>query len=198
MTNMKKGKATQIIFVKEEDFDLLNKNSSLENGTEVKNRAIFKKLDNGTNTIVIDPRYKSQFYELVGHEAISHGLLDNTQKMESLETYIEKDSKLSELYHSSDTVLETLYGTNETTIRSERMAKFLENFISNHKSLMKVVGSNPSSIFKARLKLVFGSIKKYLDPKRDSKMLNKIESAINSISNTSNSDLGVDSKKKRV
>lgn len=194
MSKMKNGKETKIIFGKEEDFELINEKSSLENGNEVNNRAIFKKLDNGTNAILIDPRYKSKFFEIVGHEAISHGLLDDTKGMSSLENYIKSNSKLNELFHSSDTELKSLYGTNEKTIRSERMAKFLENFISNHKNLMNVIGTNQSSSFKGKIKSILNNIKKYLDPRRDSKILHQIENAINSISTTYDSDLDVDIK----
>jgi hypothetical protein len=181
MTNMKNGNPTQIVFGTEEDFNMVNEQASLESGTQVQNRAIFKKLDDGTNAIVIDPRYKSQFYEIVGHEAISHGLLDDSQRLDSLESYIENDSELNTEFHKFDDELQELYGKDSKVLRSERMAKFLENYITNHNNLQKIIGQSSSNSFKSKIKSLLNKVKAYLDPKRDSKMLHRISKAIQSI-----------------
>lgn len=185
MSNMKKGNPTRIVFGTEEYFDELNNKNSQELNTELKNRAFFVRED-GTNVITIDPRYKSDFYEIVSHEALSHGLLDDTQGFNYLDNYIENDSKLKNEYHNFDNELKELYGDDENTLRSERMARFLENYIKNHNDLQDIIG-NKSNTFKDKLKSIFTNIKNYLDPKRDSKLLHQISKAIQSIS-TENSN----------
>lgn len=197
MTNMKNGNPTQIVFGTEEDFNMINEQASLENGTQVQNRAIFKKLDDGTNAIVIDPRYKSQFYEIVGHEAISHGLLDDSQRLDSLESYIENDSKLNTEFHKFDDELQELYGKDSKVLRSERMAKFLENYITNHNNLQKIIVQSSSNSFKSKIKSLLNKVKAYLDPKRDSKMLHRISKAIQSIT-TENSNTTLQPKYSKV
>lgn len=178
MSNMKKGNPTRIVFGTEEYFDELNNKNSQELNTELKNRAFFVRED-GTNIITIDPRYKSDFYEIVSHEAISHGLLDDTQGFNYLENYIENDSKLKNEYHNFDNELKELYGDDENTLRSERMARFLEKYIKNHNDLQDVIGTK-SNTFKDKLKSLFTNIKNYLDPKRDSKLLHQISKVLNS------------------
>lgn len=55
----------------------------------------------------------AQFYEIVGHEAIYHGLLDTNKKgIEGLIKKIESNKELSEVFHSADNELEELYGSN--------------------------------------------------------------------------------------
>lgn len=191
LSNMKNGSPTRIVFGTEADFDAINSQASQEARTDVQNKAFFKRLNDGTNAILIDPRYKSEFYQIVAHEAISHGLLDyNQQGLKSLVDYIESDPNLKEQYHHFDDELRELYGNNEATLSSERTAKFLENYITNHNNLQKIIGQSSSNSFKSKIMSLLNKVKSYLDPKRDSKLLHRISKTIQSIiSDNSNTAL---------
>lgn len=165
---------------KVEDFDSKNFTDEFlkENGIK-EGETIKAYYDPDSKITLINPAYKTEFYELMAHENISHGILDTNDKVKSqLIEAIEKNDGLNELFHKNDTKLEELYGSQgQDVLTSERLASFLENFVKNQKSYNQVLKIKQGN----KLLNVLNKIKSYFSMSQDSKFLRQLEKAIDNV-----------------
>lgn len=160
-----------------EDFNIENFDEDFlkENGI-TDGQVIKAYYDPDSKVTLINPAYKTQFYELMAHENISHGILDTNEKVRNqLIEAIEKNEGLNTLFHKNDTQLEELYGKQGTEVMmSERLASFLENFIKDQKTYNRVLNINQGN----KLLNILNKIKKYFNIGKNAKFLNQLEQAI--------------------
>ncbi len=166
-----------------EDFNIENfdENFLKENGI-TEGQDIKAYYDPDSKVTLINPAYKTQFYELMAHENISHGILDTNEKVRSqLIDAIEKNEGLNELFHKNDAQLEELYGKQgQNVLMSERLASFLENFIKDQKTYNRVLNINQGN----KLLNILNKIKKSLNIGKNAKFLNQLEKAIAKVQNS--------------
>ena len=138
--------------------------------------------DPATKTTLINPKYKAEFYELMAHESISHGILDTNETLrDQLIANIEKNDGLNELFHKNDAQIEKLYGSQgEGVMQSERLASFLENFIKNQKSYDRVLNIKQGN----KLLNLLNKIKNSVTLTKDSKFLKQLEKTIEKVKKT--------------
>ena len=160
-----------------EDFNVENFEEDFlkENGI-TEGQVIKAYYDPDTKVTLINPAYKTQFYELMAHENISHGILDTNEKVRTqLIEAIEKNDGLNALFHKNDTQLEELYGKQgQEVMMSERLASFLENFIKDQKTYNRVLNINQGN----KLLNILNKVKKYFNIGKNAKFLNQLEKAI--------------------
>jgi site-specific DNA-adenine methylase len=129
--------------------------------------------------IVLNEKYSESVGSLIKHELISHAVLDSdyaTKK--ALIDFIESDKSLSKKFHEKDELLENNYSKEE--ISDERLATFLENYISNFESLNETLSGNATN----KLKNILRKIKRvFTENKVDRKILSSVEKALESLKN---------------
>lgn len=190
------GKPTLIQFAKNNEF-----NQEQHKGS----RAFLATDKSGRQLVLINPKYKSNYYQIVAHEAISHGILDtNEHNRNEVIKIIEKDGKLSKEYAKYDSEIldvyqpeiskelgrkvdEKLYkerAMQTEVFKREKLARFLESLVHDDKSLNRLLGNEISSLEKGRIKSILNRIKNSLSLSKDAKLIKQINKVVSEITDS--------------
>lgn len=142
-------------------------------------------LRTGENEVVINPSRTSEFYQLAAHEGISHAVLDEgTESLAEMVRWIESDPTLRAEYHSQDEAIGESYPRDFKTQRSERLAHFIERYVSDAASFDSVKAFQNNKGLRNRMKSALRNASTWLRARLGSKSARVIEQINRAIAST--------------
>lgn len=195
----KKLKTPTIIKIaKKGDFEMGNKGMA--------NSEAFIDTDSyGRNIVWINPKFANRYYNIVAHEAISHGVIDTSEYNQSKllkladttiksDNLIELENGILELYEEEiKAELKTKsqakfekYAKNTKVFKAEKLAKWVETFVHDKKSLTRLLDTKASRSEISGLKALLSRIKKTLSTSKNAKLIKQIQNVLDKITDNQN------------